>query len=397
VLAYTRRDTIRERWLESQPMESLRQRADKDDADTLLYFVYARRLADAGATTEAARPITRALKSLSPSTDPGLAYRTLALSGYISIVSGNNHGAEEWLQQSKSIHPQDDDIYYLLGQGILALRQQHAVEATDALTKATRLAPSRAEAWSRLGEALVLGVEPERAVEAYRRAVTLAPRNPQYHAALAVALGTAKQYTEADKEYRTAADLAPQDPTFTKLLAVGHANSARTEDEYHQAVSQLSTLLAARPDDTQLRAILAGLHMRFAQYPAARRELEACLSRDSGNVIRWHTLALACERSGDQRAAAAVNTYYQKLIDTRHKLSELQITTMLHPNDEGMFLHLVESLRQAGMYQQAHAALSQAAALHPDDPQIAHALQDLERTPPHVVPPPLLYSEGGKQ
>jgi Flp pilus assembly protein TadD len=396
VLAYTRRETIREIWLESQPMESLRRLADKEDADALVYFVYARRQADAGAAAEAIRPITRALQSLSPSADPGLAYRILALSGYISIVSGNTSRSEEWLQQTESFH-QPDDIHYLLGKGILALRRQHAVEATDALTKAAQLAPSRAEAWSRLGEALVLGAEPERAVEAYRRAVALAPKDPQSHAALGHAWSASRQYAEADKEYRIAADLAPQDPNFTSLPAIGHAYSARTEEEYHQAVSQLSALLAARPEDTQLRSLLAGLHMRFAQYPAARREMEACLSRDPGNVVRWHTLALVCERSGDQRAADAVFAHYQKLIDTQHSLSELQIAATLHPQDEGAFLHFVEALRQAGQDQQARAALSQAAALHPDDPQIAHALQDLERTPPRAAPPPVLYFEGVKQ
>jgi Flp pilus assembly protein TadD len=376
-------------------MDSLRQLAEKGDADTLVYFIYARRLADTGAAAEAARPITRALRSLSPSTDPGLSFRILALSGYIGIVSGNTGRSGEWLQQSESVHP--DDVYYLLGKGILALRQQHAVEATDALTKATRLAPSRAEAWSRLGEALSLGAEPERAVEAYRRAVALAPKNPQDHAALAQAWGASKQYAEAEKEYRIAADLAPQDPNFSKLPAIGHAYSARTEEEYDQAVSQLSGILAARPDDRQLRAILAGLHMRFGQYPAARREIEACLSRESGSIVGWHTLALACERSGDQRAAAAAYRHYQQLVDTQHNLSELQITAMLHPHDEGAFLHLVDALRRAGRNQEAHAALSRAAARRPDDPQIAHALRDFERTLPGVAPPALLYPEGVKR
>ncbi len=375
-------------------MESLRQLAEKDDADPLISFVYAHRLADAGAATEAARPIARAVQRLSLATDPGLAPRIFTLSGYNRIVLGDLQGSEDWLKTSESVH--QNDIYVLLGKGIMALRQEHAVEATDALTKATQVAPSRAEAWSRLGEALTLGAEPERAVVAYQHAVALAPQTPQNHVALAEALRTSKRYSEANKEYRIAADLAPKDPNITSSPAIGHAYAARTAEEYQQAVTELNALLTARPDDRHLRGILAGLYMRSGQYAAARRETETWLPHDPRNFVGWHTLALACERSGDQQAATAAYTHYEQLIDIQHHVSDLLINAKLHPNDAEAFLHLAAVLRQAGRNKETLGALRHAAVLRPDDPRIVQALQDAEQAPPD--PAPLtLSSEGSNQ
>jgi Flp pilus assembly protein TadD len=361
------------------PGDASREEA-KDDADTLIHLLYARRLVDAGAVAVANQPIVRAVASLSSATPPDLSGRVFALAGYIAAHSGDDRRAEEWLQHA--VNSRQEDTFLFLGLGILAIHRQRALEAVKALTEATRLAPARAEAWSSLGAAFLLGAEPERAVDPCRRAVTLAPRDPQKHAELARALEGSRRYAEAEKESRTAAELAPQNPNDTALPAIAQATSARTETEYHQAAGLLCAALVTRPEDAHLHAMLAGLHLRFGQYGSARQELELSLAHDPGNPDGWHNLATVCERLGDRRATAAAHARFQQLADLLIESAELKQAALLHNNDPEVLLRLADVFRRLGKNREAHRALAQAARLRPNDPQIARTLRTLQAAPP---------------
>jgi Flp pilus assembly protein TadD len=394
VLIYTRWETLRRKWLETQPTEHLRQLASQSDADTLIHFLYAGRLVEAGAAPDAAQPAQRAVESLSPATPSDLAFHVFALAGYVAAQTGDIRRAEEWLQRAAGLGR--DDIFLFLGGGILALRQNRPADAVTALTEATQMDPSRAEAWSRLGAAYMLGAEPERAIESYRRAVTLSPKDPQVHADLAQALSSGKQHPQAREEFRIAAELAPQNPKYAALSAIAAANSARTDAEYHQAVGLLKVALAAQPQEGRLHSILAVLHLRFGQTTTARQALETYLARHPEDAVGWHNLAVACERSGDRPAAATANARYQQLVDFLIETTELKREALLHRDDPAIFLRLAEVCRRAGRNREAYVALEQAAKLRPDDPQIAKALRAAQAVLPQGDAPPQPRLEGAE-
>ena len=380
LLAYTRRYSLRERWLEAQSVESLRQLANQKDADALTAYVYARRLVDADRMSEAVELSTHAMSSLTPSLPSDLLKRVIALSGYIAAQWGSEENAGAWLQQAASLRA--DDMYFWLGKGVLALRQRHVFQAVEAFTEATRKAPARKETWRALGKALLHGLESQRAVEAYRQAVAAAPQNPQCYADLGQALQADRQFTAAEEAFRTAARLAPQNPKFTSLPAIGAAYAARTESEYRQAVQRLQEALATSPADIRLRAILAGLHMRFLQSGAARKELETLLAQDPDNKVGRHKLALVCEQLGDTRGAAEATVRYWQLMARQIELVELKKEALLHRNDATVFLRLAAAFQRAGKNREAAVALEQAAKLRPNDPRIAQSLRTLQSTPP---------------
>jgi Flp pilus assembly protein TadD len=377
VFVWTRRETFRERSLEGQSLESLRPVAEKaDPSDTLVHYLYARRLVDAGDVAAASPPITRAVQSLTPSTAPDLVYRVFTLAGYIALQNNDSTRTEEWLKRSETIG--QEDVFLYLTRGMLALKQDKAGDAIASLTKAARLDPERAEAWNRLGAAYMLGAEPERAVEPFRHATRLAPKNAQYYIDLAQALGGSKQYEEATKAMQTAVQLAPQNADYPVLLALGKAYAARTEAQYKECAAALKDILWTRPNDPKLRTMLAGVHMRFGRFAEARKELEQCVVLDPQNSPNWHSLALVCERLGDKPAAAAALARFYAIMERQMRAADLKKTALLHKDDVPTLLRVADAFADMGKNVDASVALSRAVSLRPNDAQIAKKLRAVQ-------------------
>ena len=120
LLGYTRRDALREKWLNAQSTERLRMLEGQRDADTLIHVIYSNRLVIRDSVTDADGPATRAIESVTANTPPDLACRAWSLAGYVAARSGETRMAEERLQRAAGFGR--DDIYLVLGTGILAAR-----------------------------------------------------------------------------------------------------------------------------------------------------------------------------------------------------------------------------------------------------------------------------------
>src|SRR5579863_9214086 len=99
VAAYSRRDAIREAWLQRQSTDGLRQLDAMENADALVHFVYARRLFDTGTADDARGPASSAVAALPSSAHTGLAGRIFALAGYLAADEGDLPKAEDFLQR----------------------------------------------------------------------------------------------------------------------------------------------------------------------------------------------------------------------------------------------------------------------------------------------------------
>src|SRR5579862_4226209 len=131
-IGYSRRDALREAWLQRQSTESLRQLDAQENADALVYYVYARRLFDTGAAAEARGPVSSAVAALPRSAHSDLAGRIFALAGYFAADEGDASKAEDYLKRAEGIRP--NDLFVRLGRGTIALQERRAVAAVDALT-----------------------------------------------------------------------------------------------------------------------------------------------------------------------------------------------------------------------------------------------------------------------
>jgi Flp pilus assembly protein TadD len=372
ILSFVLPKAFRERLLESQSIENLRQMDSRDDADALVHLVYAERLMHSGASADAWPSVQHAASTLSPSDTSELAARTWALAGYLAARYGSTREAETWLQAADGLHAQEGMV--ALGKGALAIRRQQAADAVTALTRAAELEPTRAEVWSQLGAAYLLAAEAEQAVDAFRHAVQLAPNDPQTHAELAEGLGRLKQYDAAFAECRAAADLAPEDSRFSTLPTISRASSARTDAEYAQADRMLEEMMHRFPNVDFLHALRSGLHMRFNRYDPARREMEAYLTHHPKDADGWINLGLICERNGDALAAVKAREKAQQIMDLETQSVELKRQSLLHPDDADLLVRLSAALQRTGKIRESVAALVHASELKPNDPEIARTL-----------------------
>jgi tetratricopeptide (TPR) repeat protein len=298
---WVRWPVLRERWLVAQSLQTLKLQSEQDERDTLAHLVYARRCVSQGLYSAAALAASRALASVSRATTAELRGRVYAMAGYASARQGDVDLATDYLARAESLRT--DDPLLPLTRGTLALRQHHLVDAAHAFEIAARKAPDLLPAWSGLGDARLLGAEPQLAIDAFRRVVALAPNNPQGHSMLAEGFAANKQFSEAISERKAARDLAPGDQKYSNLLAIILATEARNEAEYGDARARLERLLADDPQNPRLHATLGGLHIRFGRYDLARSEMEASLAISPEVASEWQALALALDRAGDKRGS----------------------------------------------------------------------------------------------
>ena len=376
IVAYTRRQSIRERWLKGQSLETLRSLDAQTDADTLVHYVLAMRLMSQKMPEGARRAAAEATKSISDSDRSELTRRVLALTAYLDARYGKEIDAESSVDLAE--HMGGDEALTRLAKGVLAVRHKQLAQAISEFTAATRLDPLMVETWSRLAAALTLVAEPNEAIGAYRRAVELAPDDAQVHADLAEGLGGLFQYSEAAKECARAAELAPNDPALAVLPAVARASSARDDTEYDEAVQMLASAIQQFPQLDFLHELVAGLHMRFGQYPQARAELQQFLTGNPTDAGSWLNLNAVCEKLGDYRTAKAAFAKYDELMHEQSQTAELARQALMHSDDPDIFVKLSAAYHRTGKLRQAYAAILHASEIRPMDPKISRAATDLQ-------------------
>ncbi len=373
-IGYSRTESNREPDLSRLPIESLARLDAQPNANAQVHFVYARRLFDSGHSDEARVPVTRAVDAASKSPKTELAARAFALAGCVAADLGAVARAEGLFQQTEQIR--SDDFYVDLGRGTLALQAHRAADAVARLTAASRKEPLSSEAWKRLGQAYLNAAEPDIALEALRRAEHLNPSDPLIHASLGQVLLQLKQFGPAEAEYATVAGLQPSDAYYAAMPARIGALAARTDSDYQRASERLQAALAQSPNDDGLRAELAGLEIRFNQFSLARKELDTILTHNPLiSTDCWYNLYTVCKRLADQQGAAEAHKQFDHMILLKNAVADLTIQAEQHPTDARAYLRLSVALLQLRQIDKAYAALTRAAKLDPNDPEIAQAMQ----------------------
>jgi tetratricopeptide (TPR) repeat protein len=363
---------LRQKWLETRPIGDLQRAVESGKSDTLLEYVYARRLAETGGV-EQARPIARrAADSMPDAASPSLAANVRALAGCLAALDGDSTEAEKYLSLAEGAPEARGGVE--LGRGLLAAGAGRKAEAIRRLSAAARLDPRLALAWTKLGEVYLELSLPDEALRAFQHVTALHPNDPRAHAAVAEALGRLRRYADATAQARVAASLAPRDVQFAALPAISLASSARTEEEYQRAAAALETVSKQFPDSDLLRLLLGGLHMRFNQFEAARAEFESYLAQRPNDGPTLLNLGDVYERLGRQAAASKLRSRFMRMSDARLRLVDARKQTLFQPANPQAFLKLYQASLQAGKPQEAYSALLRVAALRPGDPHVERLL-----------------------
>lgn len=211
----------------------------------------------------------------------------------------------------------------------------------ESLRRAAELDPEHAEAWARLGRALLLEKSFRAAEEPLRRAIELDASNVGLRVALASALWENNRPEEAEREARAAAALQPDDPAPHRLLGA----VLLWRGEYLQAAEAL---------DRSASRLAA---------PDAERLLELARA--------WEGAAGAHPGRGDDLLRRAETAYRR--------------ATELAPEHSEAVYGYAQALRRAGKTQEAAAAMARYETLYERDQR--DAMEDGRTSPPGDQPP----------
>lgn len=187
-------------------------------------------------------------------TGPGLnRSKSKTLSNLASALREQNDFAQARSTYEEALRFNPQNVYALLGLGVVAGQQGNNVTAERYYRQAILSAPDFAPAQLNLGALLVGLGRLEEGVTAYRAALDLNPFFPQAHYNLGVALTKLGRSDEAEEAYREAVRLQPKFTAARLNLGILLFN---TQKDRNGAAAQFEAILAYDPGNAQARAAL---------------------------------------------------------------------------------------------------------------------------------------------
>jgi tetratricopeptide (TPR) repeat protein len=259
-------------------------------------------------------------------------------------------------------------------------------EALNCANKAVELAPDSLHGWVNLVNAAISTGDLTRAVEAFRHAHTLPGWPPELNLELGMVLVQSEMWNEALEPLRQYCTSRPGHRDATFAFANALARNDDTESALailngycHQhpgdmaALTQLgfitlalgkaeeawgiyNKVVAASPDEPDLRYLKGALLMFEARYEGARDEYEDLIQQQKDNPsIRTYILAAqACRQTGDLDAAVE---YARTAVN-------------LDPRSLGALTTLSTVLLSSRTPAEARKWMDEACAIDPDDPAV---------------------------
>jgi predicted O-linked N-acetylglucosamine transferase (SPINDLY family) len=156
------------------------------------------------------------------------------------------------------------------------------VDATSEALRMTRVQPDSAEAWSRLGQALIEARQTPSAPGCFARAAELEPQNPVHWARLGKVLLSLRRHEAAQDALRRACAIAPAAAQWQILL--GHV--LREQNDMDGALAAYARARQAEPDNLHAAVGEALLLPSIYRDPA---DLTRWRSRFEAGLVRLHS------------------------------------------------------------------------------------------------------------
>ncbi|MCX5659498.1 MAG: tetratricopeptide repeat protein, partial [Planctomycetota bacterium] len=166
---------------------------------------------------------------------------------------GDHAGAFKHFRESININPNFFDPHFNLG--VALMRANNHREAAEQFDIASQLRPTSVDAHGNFGLALANLNQFDRAIRQYQQAISLSPpgaASPRLHGNLANALLLRGDPARAIEHYRIALAAQPDNADLRGRLGLALASIGRFDD----ALRELATALAKKPDDPVLRQML---------------------------------------------------------------------------------------------------------------------------------------------
>ena len=277
---------------------------------------------------EEARPLYMTAVQLSFEAAPGhLAY------AFDLVGQGAEQRALHELQVVTTIDPRSDLAWFLTGH--IYNQNNYLEKGRDAVRRAIAINPNVASYWQELGDSFAYAGQYERALEAYLQEQSLAP-----------------------------ASIAAQSD-----VARAKALSAKTPEQYREAVGLVEAVLKKDPSNPESGYSLLGeLQLQFGKYEEARRLFEKALTLDPTIPERHYKLSQARRLAGDARGAAAAMRRYKELYGRFQRVQEVRKQIGERPNDPRLHLELARAWEQYKAWPQAAHEHRETLRLQPGQP-----------------------------
>lgn len=308
--------------------------------------------------------------------DPKHVGAMLALAD-LAKKEGRTDESIDWLEQARKANPKAIAPRLLLVD--IYLKKNDNNKALDIARELDATAPNNPRVLDALARTQVATGEPNNAVATYRRLTRLAPKSGQVFHRLAAAQVAAEDFEGARESLATAVSVDPAyqaarvaqielelrakkparamelaealraekpDSAVAAMLAgdayVAVGALAKAVAAYRDALAReknstiavrlhnvlvetgdidaatavLEDWLKAKPDDNNVRLVLAGTYLSAARLPDAIRHYEVLLAAAPDNPVLLNNLAWAYQESGDDRAVAYAEKAYAKVPDS---------------------------------------------------------------------------------
>lgn len=230
----------------------------------------------------------------------------IAMGGYLASrpaqASDQEDAAEKWYNDALARQPGNAALHRALAAHLL--RQDRQDEALHHYRQAVALEPTNASHRLALAELYAQGGQPEEAIQQYSEAIRLEPTLADAYSGLAAVYESQKRWDEAEAVLKRGLAAVPTDgPLYIRYAGLlwtrGDAAGAQALLRQAEQVSATATTLMAR----------SALYARMGQKEQARRDLEAALQKEPGNLDVLLALGDLYRDQGDVKAAQEV---YQK-------------------------------------------------------------------------------------
>jgi tetratricopeptide (TPR) repeat protein len=248
---------------------------------------------------------------------------------------------------------------------------EHEPEVAAAIEQARQAVvhkPAAAAAWGQLAEVLLANhVFPEEALVCLAQAEKREPDNPRWPYLRAKTLVELQRLPEARVPAEKAVQLSPDrdgsNPAPRLLLAeilLGSGQLEQAESQFHKALEQA-------PKHAQAHWGLGRLALARQDWPACKRNLEACLANPEVRKRAAVQLAAVCQRLGDDKSAARFAQLAARWPEDRDWIDPFTEDYLFLSRRKADLYNLASALEARGRYDDAVRILESLADKHPLD------------------------------
>jgi tetratricopeptide (TPR) repeat protein len=234
-------------------------------------------------------------------------------------------GALGYLAHAREIEPRNAAVHFFFG--MVSIDLKLPIEAKASLAKALELDPENPYYNYALGSVLLQWRNTSEAVPYFKKYAELKRGDPSGQFALGAAYFYSGDYDSAKRELQAIADR----PETTVGAHYFLGRIAKQEDRLQEASALFKHALRSNPNQPEVLAEAALMHIRQERFEEAARELQRALEVDPDSFRANANLLMLYQRTRDPRAASQARRFEEMKKIRSEKEDMLQRTIQVRP------------------------------------------------------------------